>query len=57
MFSIHRYFLGSCYVPETVKGLTVEKGASESRSLVARDWLPLGKMKNNDETKKQENFR
>lgn len=57
MLSIHKYFLGSCLVPETVKGLTVERGANESRFLDARDWLSLGKMENNDETKKQENFR
>lgn len=57
MFSIHRYFLGSCLVPETAKGLTVEKGEKESRFLDARDWLPLSKMENNDKTKKQENFR
>lgn len=41
-------YLGSCLVPETVKGLTVEKGANESRSLDARDWLPLGKMGNKE---------
>lgn len=52
MFSIHKYFLGSCLVPETVKGDDCRK-----RSLDARGWLPLGKMENNDETKKQENFR
>lgn len=57
MFSIHKYFLGSCLVPETVKGLTVEKGEKESRFLDAQDWLPLSKMENNDKTKKQENFR
>lgn len=57
MLSIHKYFLGNCLVPETVKGLTVEKGANESRFLDARDWLSLGKMENNDGTKKQENFR
>lgn len=54
MLSIHKYFLGSCLVPETVKELTVEKGGNVSRFLDAWDWLPLGKIENNDETKKQE---
>lgn len=35
MLSIHKYFLGNCLVPETVKGLTVKKGEKESRFLDA----------------------
>lgn len=31
MFSIPRYSLGSCLVPGSVKGLTVERGAKEPR--------------------------
>lgn len=52
MLSIHKYFLGSCLVPETVKGLTVKKEKRSQGSwmhetgyLLAR-WKTMTKQRN-----------